>query len=91
MHAKAGFRMSARDLARFGQTYLDKGIVNGRQVIPAAWIERITADYTPTHDSGRGSGHGYLWWVPDRAGRETVISPDVLCAAGRADGLRHAR
>jgi CubicO group peptidase (beta-lactamase class C family) len=41
-HPKAGFKMSARDLAKFGQLYLDKGKWGGRQIIPAAWIERIT-------------------------------------------------
>jgi hypothetical protein len=33
---------SARDLARFGQIYLNKGMCNGRQIIPAAWIRPYT-------------------------------------------------
>ncbi|BBO70092.1 serine hydrolase [Desulfosarcina alkanivorans] len=85
MHAKAGFRMSARDLARFGQVYLDKGMWQGRQIIPAAWVERITADYTPTHNSGLGSGHGYLWWVPcDRKARSMGLPAGSFIASGWA-------
>ena len=63
-HRAAAFRMSARDLARFGRLYLDKGRSGGKQVIPAAWIERIHEDMTPTGRDGLRWGHGYLWWVP---------------------------
>lgn len=34
MHPKAGFKMSARDLSKFGQLYLNKGKWNGKQVLP---------------------------------------------------------
>jgi CubicO group peptidase (beta-lactamase class C family) len=33
-----GISVSLRDLARFGQTILDAGVVEGRQVIPVAWL-----------------------------------------------------
>jgi len=73
-HSKAGFRMSARDLAKFGQLYLNKGEWNGRQIIPPSWVERITGDYVLTGKKGLGSAHSYLWWVPvDRKSREMGI------------------
>jgi len=73
-HSKAGFRMSARDLAKFGQLYLNKGKWNGRQIIPAAWVERITGDYILTGKNGLESAHSYLWWVPvDRKSRKMGI------------------
>lgn len=34
-----GVCVTARDLARVGQMLLDGGIANGRQVVPAAWVE----------------------------------------------------
>lgn len=34
-----GMSCSVRDLARFGQCYLDDGRVGDRQVLPAAWVE----------------------------------------------------
>ena len=83
MHAKAGFRMSARDLARFGQLYLDQGMWDGRQIIPDSWIERITTDYTITDRNGLRSGHGYLWWVPwDQKSRGMGIPPGTFYASG---------
>ena len=82
-HPDAGFRMSARDLARFGQLYLNNGRWNGRQLIPAAWIDRITEDYTVTGRELLRSGHGYLWWVPmDRPSREMGIPEGTFVAAG---------
>ncbi|MDP2480300.1 MAG: serine hydrolase [Candidatus Palauibacterales bacterium] len=54
------FRMSARDLARFGQLYLQEGRWDGRQVIPADWVRTST---TPVSDLGHGSGYAYLWWT----------------------------
>ena len=85
IHAKAGFRMSARDLARFGQLYLDQGRVNGRQVIPAAWVARVTGDFTRTGESGIRSGHGYLWWVPcDGRAADLGIPAGTFVASGFA-------
>ena len=63
-HRAAGFTMSARDLVRFGQLYLDRGLIGGRQVIPAEWIDRIHKDMTQTGRNDLRWGHGYLWWVP---------------------------
>lgn len=83
MHAKAGFRMSARDLARFGQLYLNMGRWEGRQIIPASWIEGITTDYTITDRNGLRSGHGYLWWVPcDPTSKRLGIPPGTFYASG---------
>ena len=83
MHAKAGFWMSARDLAKFGQLYLNRGRWHGKQVVPAAWIDRISTDFTPTGRMGLGSGHGYLWWVPcDPESRAAGIPQGTFIASG---------
>lgn len=84
-HAKAGFRLSASDLAKFGQLYLNKGVWNGKQLIPVSWVKRTTRDYTKTGDQGIKSGHGYLWWVPcDRISRDIGISEGTFVASGYA-------
>ena len=57
------FRMSARDLARFGYLYLCKGKWNGTQVVPSDWITESTQSYSVTNNDG--GGYGYLWWVND--------------------------
>ena len=83
MHPKTGFAMSARDLAKFGQLYLNKGKWNGKQIIPEKWIDRITDDYTITGKKLLRSGHGYLWWVPvDGKSREMGIPEGTYVATG---------
>lgn len=56
------FRMSARDLARFGVLYQQKGSWSGRQLIPRNWIVESTQAWS-IEDSASGSGYGYMWKV----------------------------
>lgn len=37
-----GLSIRTEGLAKFGQLYLQKGLWNGRQVLPAAWVEEAT-------------------------------------------------
>jgi CubicO group peptidase (beta-lactamase class C family) len=37
-----GLRLKTEDMAKFGQLYLQKGMWNGKQVIPAAWVQEAT-------------------------------------------------
>lgn len=54
--------MSARDLARFGQLYLDGGAWGGAQVVPRQWIE---ISWERHSDTDREAGYGYMWWIMD--------------------------
>jgi CubicO group peptidase (beta-lactamase class C family) len=69
--------VSTRDVARFGQLMLQEGEWEGEQLIPRAWVERMTTVVTPPEEvqperyRGRGLGFGYHWWVwhePDPEG-----------------------
>jgi len=61
-HPAYNFRMTARDLARFGLLYLRKGSWNGRQVIPQDWIEKSTKAYSIVSEQ-MGVGYGCMWNV----------------------------
>jgi CubicO group peptidase (beta-lactamase class C family) len=61
IHPAYPFKMSARDMARFGLLFLREGKWNGRQIISKKWIEESTRSYSETDD--RGGGYGYLWWI----------------------------
>jgi CubicO group peptidase (beta-lactamase class C family) len=56
------FRMSARDLARFGLLYVRQGEWQGQQLIPRQWIADSLKPYSDASSWGRG-GYGMLWWV----------------------------
>jgi CubicO group peptidase (beta-lactamase class C family) len=62
-HPYYGTRISARDLARFGQLFLQRGIWQGSQVIPAEWVGATTEAHSSTGKKGTYSGYGYMWWV----------------------------
>ncbi len=59
-HPAHTFRLSTRDLARFGQLYLREGRWEGEQVVPASWIAESTQ---PISDLGGGTGYGFMWWT----------------------------
>jgi CubicO group peptidase (beta-lactamase class C family) len=61
IHPAYHFRLSARDMARFGYLFLRKGNRKGQQIVPHQWVEESTTAYSSTGvDDG---GYAYLWWV----------------------------
>jgi CubicO group peptidase (beta-lactamase class C family) len=76
-------RMSARDLARFGQLFLQDGVWNGKRLISHEWIVEST---TPKSETGaEGRGYGYLWWTQrpaDLPGYEEVDKRALFYGSG---------
>ena len=64
-HRYYGFRMSTRDLARFGLLYLRKGRWKNRQIISSQWVEESTA---PHSAMGSYQGYGYMWRTSENGG-----------------------
>ncbi|MGD8537803.1 MAG: serine hydrolase [Candidatus Aminicenantes bacterium] len=64
IHQAYHFRMTARDMARFGLLMLRKGNWNGKQIIPEEWIEESTRAYSDARLYG-SDAYGYMWWVAD--------------------------
>ena len=62
IHPAYPFRITARDMARFGLLMLRKGNWNGEQVIPEDWIEESTG-YHSDATLYACDGYGYMWWV----------------------------
>ncbi|OKL41995.1 serine hydrolase domain-containing protein [Pontibacter flavimaris] len=66
---------TARDLARFGELYLNKGRVNGVQILDAAWVEKSFTNYTSESKAFRTlgcyqeTGYGYSWWLLNYNGK----------------------
>ena len=56
------FRMSARDMARFGQLFLQNGRWQENQIVSAEWITESTKAYTK-NARRKGTGYSYLWWT----------------------------
>lgn len=63
---------TARDWAKFGQMYLDGGVVAGRQIVPPAWIKFVTTQ-SPTNPA-----YGGHFWLnhPGNAEKHPALFPD---------------
>ena len=60
-----GLAIRTEEIARFGELYLRKGMWNGKQLLPATWVEQATSMQTsngsaPTSDWDQG--YGYQFW-----------------------------
>lgn len=65
----AGLSLLTEEIARFGQLYLQKGQWQGKQLLPAAWVEAATMKQinNSTRDDDAlyndwGQGYGYQFW-----------------------------
>jgi CubicO group peptidase (beta-lactamase class C family) len=88
-----GLYTSARDLVRLGEVMLNHGVWEGRQLVPASWIE---ASIAPSQSLN--PAYGYLWWLngwplrsePGQAGHRVLApaAPGDLYAAQGALGRK---
>ena len=68
--ASGGLNAALRDYARVGQLMLDEGYLNGRQIVPAAWVDQCRkadadafAAYRRTTPATTHVGYSRQWWV----------------------------
>ena len=95
-----GLSLRTEEIARFGELYLRKGMWNGKQLIPAAWIEQATSVQTsngsaPTSDWDQG--YGYQFWRSrhnsfrgDGAfGQYCMVIPELDAVVAITSGVRN--
>jgi len=76
MHPAYPFRMSARDMARFGLLYLYGGQWDTERILSEQYVKESTSRMSDSAwDVG---GYGYMWWLPD-------VEP--LCSLGTFSAL----
>ncbi|RDE08733.1 serine hydrolase domain-containing protein [Pelagibacterium lacus] len=57
----SGLSATLRDFARFGQFFLEGGVIDGEQVLPEGWTEE--ASTAKTLSNGDPLDYGYMWWT----------------------------
>ncbi len=60
-----GLSIKTEDIARLGQLYLQKGMWQGNQIVPEAWVSEATTMHVSNSNSGQmdwAQGYGYQFW-----------------------------
>lgn len=61
-----GLHIRLEEIARFGQMYLQRGMWEGRQIVPAAWIAEATTVHSDNSNREATpdwtAGYGYQFW-----------------------------
>lgn len=58
--AASGLRLRARDILKFGMLCYNKGEYNGKQIVPASWIDD---SFQPQVPRGNDGAYGYQFWL----------------------------
>lgn len=77
---ESGFHACARDLALFGQLYLDHGMAGEQGILPEAWVAATTEEREHSildRYNGRAWDYRAGWWIVPRA-----EGPSDFCAIG---------
>jgi CubicO group peptidase (beta-lactamase class C family) len=97
-----GLNITTEDIAKFGQLYLQKGMWQGKQLLPEAWIAEATTAHIANGtdiDSDWNQGYGYQFWRcrhnayrGDGAfGQYCIVMPEqdvVLAITGGVDDMQ---
>jgi CubicO group peptidase (beta-lactamase class C family) len=82
-----GLWLRARDLARIGQLYLDRGAWKARRILASQWIDQSFGNYSDAASDPAifpdNISYGYQWWTYRFPGGSDEI--DVHAAVGFAD------
>src|ERR1043165_2536460 len=95
-----GLSVRTEEIARFGEVYLQKGMWNGKQLVPASWVAQATAIQTSTGSapaSDWDQGYGYQFWRSrhnsfrgDGAfGQYCMVIPELDAVVAITSGVRN--
>jgi CubicO group peptidase (beta-lactamase class C family) len=79
----SGLFLLPRDMAKFGQLFIDDGAWHGRQLISPAWIADSVARRVDISSwSAYSEAYGFQWWLDDFAHQGQVVAAYVTAGYG---------
>lgn len=72
MHAAGGMLSTAKDLSRFLIALMNKGQMDGKQVLPESVIEKSQQTLVSAKEYGRDIKYGWGWYVRELNGRRLL-------------------
>jgi CubicO group peptidase (beta-lactamase class C family) len=94
-----GLNLKTEDIAKFGQLYLQRGKWNGKQLLPATWVDEATRKHTVKIEDPQPDwhqGYGYQFWRcrhnafrgDGAAGQYCIVMPDQDAVIAITSGVR---
>jgi CubicO group peptidase (beta-lactamase class C family) len=83
--AAARLFMRPRDLAKFAQLYLNRGVWNGQQIVPEAWVDSSLSVQFSTKPLTEWD-YGYLWWAKTIDFKQNGVERTERYFAAEGDG-----
>ena len=83
-----GLYLTSREMAKFGQLFLQEGVWEGEQLISKEWVQESTSGHIPdsvdfVYSVQPSRDYGYLWWIHDGFyiasglhGQRIIVNPD---------------
>lgn len=83
-----GLKLTAPDMLKIGQLYLDDGRWQGRQLVSPQWVKDSTSNQLSNDQQSATDGpYGYFWWIGDiqshpyfaafgSYGQQIIVVPD---------------
>jgi len=79
-HGWGDLHLKPRDAAKLGYLWLNNGVWEGKQIVPASWVK----DSVKPHSKTGQDEYGYGWWVSEdsyyaagRGGQNIKVAPDL--------------
>jgi CubicO group peptidase (beta-lactamase class C family) len=93
-----GLSVRTQEIASLGQLYLQKGVWEGRQLVPAVWVEEATARQTSNGSAPKSDwdqGYGYHFWRSRHGyrgdgafGQFCIVVPELDAVVAITSGVR---
>ena len=68
--SSGGLNLRPRDWAKIGQLVLNHGAWEGRQIVPASWVDQSTSEQIKTEGP---LSYGYQWWLGRSQDRDREV------------------
>ena len=79
--AASGLRLRSRDLLKFGLLYLNEGLWEGRQIVPADWVKNSIEPHIKIEKDI--SAYGYQFWLFNDSIRNKPVH--IVACVGNGD------
>ena len=84
MYFAGGMYLTAKDLLKFGELYLNKGKFNNKRILNKDWVKSSFTEYNKLENDPDKTSYGYYWWLSEyKVGNKDYKSYEARGAGGQ--------